>query len=88
MRELLDRGLIARQEFDHAEAAFRSGEGSVEATRQRVDVAHAEVAQAEAEVAAQEVALIQARRLLEGAEAALAEARSRRREVTIRGRRR
>jgi membrane fusion protein (multidrug efflux system) len=85
MQELFERRLIARQEFDHAEAAFRTGEAAVEATRQRVDVARAEVAQAEAEVAAQEVALTQARRLLEAAEAALAEARSRRREVTIRG---
>ena len=85
MRELLDRGLIARQEFDHAEAAFRSGEAAVEATRQRVHVAHAEVAQAEAEVAAQEVALTQARRQLEATEAGLGEARSRRREVAIRG---
>lgn len=84
MRELIERGLIARQEFDHAEAAFRTAEAGVEASRQRLDVARAEVAQAEAEVAAQEVALTQARRQLEAAEAGHAEARSRRREVTIR----
>jgi membrane fusion protein (multidrug efflux system) len=84
MRELIERGLIARQEFDHADAAFRTAEAALEATRQRVDVARAEVAQAEAEVAAQEVALTQARRQLEVTEAALGEARSRRREVTIR----
>jgi len=84
MRELIERGLIARQEFDHADAAFNTAAAALEATRRRVDVAHAEVAQAEAEVAAQEVVLTQARRLLEGAEAAHAEARSRRREVAIR----
>ncbi|HUP35542.1 MAG TPA: HlyD family secretion protein [Candidatus Limnocylindria bacterium] len=84
MRELIERGLIARQEFDHADAAFNTAAAALEATRRRVDVAHAEVAQAEAEVAAQEVVLTQAQRLLEGAEAAHAEARSRRREVAIR----
>jgi membrane fusion protein (multidrug efflux system) len=84
MGELIERGLIARQEFDHADAAFNTAAAALEATRRRVDVAHAEVAQAEAEVAAQEVVLTQARRLLEGAEAAHAEARSRRREVAIR----
>jgi membrane fusion protein (multidrug efflux system) len=83
--ELMERGLIARQEFDNAEAAFKTAEAGFEATRQRVDVARAEVAQAEAEVAAQEVALTQARRQLEMSEAARAEARSRRREVSIRG---
>ena len=85
MRELMERGLIARQEFDHAEATFKTAEAAFEATRQRVDVARAEIAQAEAEVATQEVVLTQARRQLEGAEAALAESRSRRREVAIRG---
>lgn len=85
LRELMERGLIARQEFDHAEATFKTSEAAFEATRQRVDVARAEVAQAEAEVATQEVSLTQARRQHEGARAALAEARSRRREVKIRG---
>jgi membrane fusion protein (multidrug efflux system) len=84
MRELIERGLIARQDFDHAEAAFRTAEAALEASRQRLDVTRAEVAQAEAEVAAQEVALTQSRRQLEAAEAAHAEARSRRREVKIR----
>jgi len=84
MQELLGRGLISRQEFDHADNAFKTAGATLEAARQRLDVARAEVAQAEAEVASQEVALAQAGRQREAAEAALGDARSRRGEVTIR----
>lgn len=84
MAELLGRTLIARQEFDHADSAFRMAGAALEAARQRLDVARAEVAQAEAEVASQAVALAQARRQREESEAALRDARSRRGEVTIR----
>jgi membrane fusion protein, multidrug efflux system len=84
VRELLERGLIARQEFDHVESTFKSSGAAVEAARQRLDFARAEVAQAEAEVAAQEVALAQAARQREEADATLRHARSRRGEVSIR----
>jgi len=84
MHELLQRALIARQEFDHAETAFRIAGAALDAARQRLDVAHAEVAQAEAEVASREVALAQSGRQRDEAEAALREARSRRGEVAIR----
>jgi membrane fusion protein (multidrug efflux system) len=83
-RELLDRALIARQDFDHAESAFKSTVAGLEAARQRLEFARAEVAQAEAEVASQEVALAQAGRQREEAEAVLGHARSRRGEVPIR----
>jgi membrane fusion protein (multidrug efflux system) len=82
--ELLDRGLVARQEFDHADSASRTAGAALEAARQRLDGARAEVAQAEAEVATQEVVLAQAARQREEAEHALADARSRRGEVTVR----
>src|SRR5206468_437610 len=51
MQELLDRGLVSRQEFDHTESAFKTAGAALEAARRRLDMARAEVAQAEAEVA-------------------------------------
>ncbi len=84
MQELLERRLIARQEFDHADSVFKTAGAALEAARQRLDGARAEVAQAEAELASQEVALAQAGRQREEAEAALGDAQSRRGEVTIR----
>jgi membrane fusion protein, multidrug efflux system len=83
-RELLERTLIARQEFDHTESVFKSTAASVEAARQRLDSARAEVAQAEAEVATQEVVLAQAARQSQESDATLRHARSRRGEVPIR----
>jgi membrane fusion protein, multidrug efflux system len=70
MRELLERTLIARQEFDHADSAFKSTGAALEAARQRLDFARAELAQAE--------------RQREESDAALRHARSRRGEVPIR----
>src|SRR5215470_15276855 len=72
VHELLDRQLIARQEFDHTESLFKS------------TAAGAEAAQAEAEVATQEVTLAQAARQSQEADATLRHARSRRGEVPIR----
>ncbi|HZF04667.1 MAG TPA: HlyD family secretion protein [Patescibacteria group bacterium] len=84
IHELLERNLIARQEFDHADNAFKTAGAALEAARQRLDVTRAEVAQAEAEVATQEVTLAQAGRQREEAEHSLGDARSRRGEVTVR----
>jgi len=83
-QELFERKLVARQELDHAESAFRTAAAALEAARQRLDGARAEVAQAEAEVASQQVALAQSRRHREETEAGLATAQSRRGEVTVR----
>jgi membrane fusion protein (multidrug efflux system) len=83
-QELLDRGLIARQQFDHADSEAKSAAAALEAARQRLDLARAEVAQAEAEMAGQEVALAQAARQREEFSAALEHARSRRGEMAIR----
>jgi membrane fusion protein (multidrug efflux system) len=81
---LLERTLIARQEFDYADIAFKTATAALEAARQRLDAARAEAAQAEAELASQEVAIAQAGRQREEAEAGLGDARSRRGEVTVR----
>jgi membrane fusion protein (multidrug efflux system) len=84
LHELFERKLIARQELDHSDNAFKTAAAALEAARQRLDGARAEVTQAEAAVGSQEVALAQARRQREEAEAGLANAQSRRGEVTIR----
>jgi membrane fusion protein (multidrug efflux system) len=81
---LHERTLIARQELDYADIAFRTATAALEAARQRLDAARAEVAQAEAELGSQEVAVAQAGRQREEAEALLRDARSRRGEVTVR----
>ena len=83
-QELFERKLVARQELDHAESAFKTAAAALEAARQRLDGARAEVTQAEAEVASQQVALAQSRRHREETEAGLATAQSRRGEVTVR----
>lgn len=83
-QELLERTLIARQEFDYADIAFKTAGAALEAARQRLDAARAEAAQAEAELASQEVAIAQAGRQREEAEATLRDARSRRGEVLVR----
>ena len=84
MGELVRRELVAQQDFDHAEAAFKTARAALEAARQKLDMAVGELAQAQAEVESRTIAIAQAQRRLEEAEAALATARSRRREVTIR----
>jgi len=81
---LHERTLIARQEFDYADIAQKTATAALEASRQRLDAARAEVTQAEAELASQEVAVAQAGRQREEAEATLRDARSRRGEVTVR----
>ena len=84
MDELVRRELVAQQDFDHADAAFKTARAALEATRQKLDVALGELAQAQAEIESRTIAVAQAQRRFEEAEAALATARSRRREVTIR----
>jgi membrane fusion protein (multidrug efflux system) len=81
---LLERTLIARQEFDYADITLKTATAALDAARQRLDAARAEAAQVEAELASQEVAIAQAGRLREEAEAGLGDARSRRGEVTVR----
>src|SRR3989442_9146524 len=84
MQELIGRELVSRQEFDHADSAFRMAGAALEAARRRLDGARAEVAQAEAELASQEVALAQAGQPRQAAEAGLGDAPSRPGGGTIR----
>ena len=55
-QELFERKLIARQELDHTETVFRMAAAALEAARQRLDGARAEVTQAEANISSKEVA--------------------------------
>jgi membrane fusion protein (multidrug efflux system) len=82
--KLLKAELVAQQDFDHAEATFKTSRAAVEAARSRLEEAGGELLRAEAEVRSQTAALAQARRRVEEAQAFLDHARSRRREVRIR----
>jgi membrane fusion protein (multidrug efflux system) len=82
--KLLKAELVAQQDFDHAEAAFKTSRAAVAAARSRLEEAEGELLRAEAEVRSQTAALAQARRRVEEARAFLDHAKSRRREVRIR----
>lgn len=76
--------LVAAQELDRAEEAFRTARARQEVTVGRLAEAEGELARAEAEVRSAVVAIDQARRRLEEAQAALAGATGRGREVQVR----
>jgi membrane fusion protein (multidrug efflux system) len=84
MRELVDAKMIAQQDYDHADAAFKVAQAALDAARQKVNQAREQVAQAEAAVRSQAATLAQTRRRQEEAEAALANARSQRQQVKVR----
>ncbi len=84
MRELVEAKMIAQQDYDHADAAFKVAHAALDAARQRVNQAGEQVAQAEAAVRSQAATLAQSRRRREEAEAALANARSQRQQVKVR----
>ena len=76
--------MVAQQEFDHADAAFRSSRASLDVARQKLSQASEEVVQAEAAVRGQIAAVAQTRRRVQEAEAALANASSQRRQIKVR----
>jgi membrane fusion protein (multidrug efflux system) len=84
LRELVDAKMIAQQDFDHADAAFKVAQAAVDVARQKVSQASEEVAQAEATVRSQTATVAQTRRRKEEAEAALTNARSQRQQVKVR----
>jgi membrane fusion protein (multidrug efflux system) len=84
IRELVDARMIARQDYDHAEAAYQSARAAIDVAQQRVSQAHEESVQAEAAVRSQAAALAQARRRVQEAEAALGNARSQRQQIKVR----
>ena len=83
-KQLLDERMIAQQDFDHADAAYRSAQAALDVARQRESQAKEAVAQAEATVRSQTATVAQTRRQVEEAAAALANARSQRRQVKVR----
>jgi membrane fusion protein (multidrug efflux system) len=84
MRELVESKMVAQQDFDHAEATYRSAQASLDAARQRAGQARQEVLQAEATVRSQTATVAQTRRRTDEAQAALANARSQRQQVRVR----
>jgi membrane fusion protein (multidrug efflux system) len=83
-RSLVEDRMIAQQDYDHADAAFKSAQAALDVARQRVSQAHEEALQAEATVRSQTATLAQTRRRSEEARAALATARSQRQQVKVR----
>lgn len=84
MRELVQAKMVAQQDFDHAEASYRSAQASLDAARQRAGQARQEILQAEATVRSQTATVAQTRRRTDEAQAALANARSQRQQVRVR----
>ena len=84
MKELVQARMIAQQEFDHADAAFKSAQAALDVARQKVSQAREESLQTAAAVRSQTAMLAQVRRRAQESEAALANARSQRQQVKVR----
>jgi membrane fusion protein, multidrug efflux system len=84
MKDLVESRMVAQQDFDHAEAAFRSAQAALEAARQKAGQAGEEVLQTEAAVRSQTATLAQTKRRIEEAAAALANAKSQRQQIKVR----
>jgi membrane fusion protein (multidrug efflux system) len=83
LRQLLKSGLVARRDFDQAEATHETASATVEATQRRFVQAEREVQQAEAELASRVHAVDQAAQRVAEARAALAYAESQTHQVAI-----
>jgi membrane fusion protein (multidrug efflux system) len=84
LRELVEAKMIAQQEFDHVDAAFKVTHAALDVARQKVNQAREEGVQAEATVRSQTATVAQTRRRREEAEAAVTNARSQRQQVKVR----
>ncbi len=82
-RALLERDLVARRDFDRAEAAHETATAVVQATQRRLAQAEQEVQQAEAELVSRAHAVDQAKQHVAEARAALARAESQLHTVAI-----
>jgi membrane fusion protein (multidrug efflux system) len=82
--ELARAQLVARQEADHAEAAYRSAGAALDAAREKLRQARGEAERAAAAVRSQGAALAQARRRVDESGASLANAQSQRQQVGVR----
>jgi membrane fusion protein (multidrug efflux system) len=76
--------LVAQQDMDHAEAAYRTAEAALDAARKRLDQARSELVQAEATVRTQQAAVAQSARRVDESRASLENARSQRQQVRLR----
>jgi membrane fusion protein, multidrug efflux system len=81
--ELYGRELIAKQDLDHADAAYKNAKATLDAARERLVQAQADVRQAEAAVRSQASAGAQAGQRVREARAAAASARSQLRQVAL-----
>jgi membrane fusion protein (multidrug efflux system) len=82
--ELFRTQLVARQDLDHAEAAFQNAVASLDGAREKRSMARGEAQQAAAAVRSQTAALTQATRRAEESRASLANAQSQRQQVAVR----
>ncbi|MGH7400625.1 MAG: efflux RND transporter periplasmic adaptor subunit [Candidatus Rokuibacteriota bacterium] len=81
MAALVKAHLVAQQEWDHAEATFKTAEAALDAARKRLDHARSEVAQVEASLRTQQAAIAQSVRRVDESRASLENARSQRQQV-------
>jgi len=81
--ELYKRDLVARQDLDHADAAYKNAKAALDAAREKLAQARADVQQAEAAVRSQQSAAAQAAQRVREAQAAAASARSQLRQVKL-----
>jgi membrane fusion protein, multidrug efflux system len=84
MSALLKSQLVAQQDWDHAEATFRTAEATLDAARRRLEQARSEVTQAEASLRTQQAAVAQSVRRVDESRASLANAQSQRQQVRVR----
>jgi len=83
VRTLLRGGLVARRDFDQAEATFETAAAAEDAMRRRLGQTEREIQQAEAEVVSRGHAVEEARQRVAEARAALARSASQERQVAI-----
>ena len=83
LRQLLQSELVARRDFDAAEAVYETTSATVEATERRLAQAEREIQQAQAELASRAHAVDQAKQRVAEARAALARAESQLHQVAI-----
>ena len=82
--ELYRTQLVARQDLDHAEAAFKNAQALLEVARHKLTEARDGVAQAAAAVQSQSAAVAQARQRVAQSDAAVATAQGQRQQVKVR----
>jgi membrane fusion protein (multidrug efflux system) len=82
--ELFRTQLVARQDLDHAEAAFKNAQALLEVARHKLAEARDGAAQAAAAVQSQSAAIAQARQRVAQSDAAVATAQGQRQQVKVR----